>query len=154
MRQRHWLHRTIGRTPEENNLFSNLFSTCRWMHALSNSRCQNNVLFFLKPSAEGKRLIPWLLFGWLLNCSTGQETLLMKCRKREMPYKLPVKSGNVASGQARADQPISWGFVGLFYSICITAQLCENICFPHLLYGSFANIRTEECSEALDFEEI
>lgn len=89
----------------------------------------------------------------------------MQRSEREITYK-PSANGEsgckaemLRLGQAGAHQPISWGLVGLCYSVCITAQLCENICFPHFAIRTTCkhagrNVCTEECGEALDFEKI
>lgn len=129
----------------------NLFSTCRCMQAISNSRCQSNVLFAINAYGErGKGGDMERRFGWLLldcDCCTGQEALRMQHRKRGTSLiilewtEISCKAEMLCLGQARAEL-WSANELGFCAAVLHYWHLCTAVwehLLPHLLYKPFGN---------------
>lgn len=102
----------------------NLFSTCTWMHAISNSRC--DVLFYV----EGKGLI-WSF--WLCRCSSGEEEQSFKLT--EISCKAEMLCLERVEAELRSASK-RWG--GLFSCVTVLAALhsCVKTSAPSLVIGT------------------
>lgn len=152
-----------GKTLKERD--HNRFSTCRWMHAISNSRCQINVLFAMIVYGERRGSDMERNFGlWLL--SRPREAPKMRHRKRGTSLiilkrtEISCRAEMLRLGQAGAElrSANKLGFCAAVLQYWHPCTAVWKHLLPHLLHKPFGKklkgIHREEYNWALDLEEI